>query len=235
MDETFYIKVTENGPYMVYGNPPIDQEIIVPDKNGKSWTYKKGKHFKAEGPCALCRCGESRHAPFCDGSHLKAAWNAKETAKFTPILDDAQVIEGPDVVLADNEEYCAYARFCDAYGTVWNLVQENLNEKGKEIFVHEVEHCPSGRLIGWDKKTGKKFEPDFKPSIGLIEDPQIAISGPIWVKGGIRVESADGRSYQIRNRVTLCRCGQSSNKPFCDGTHASSEYYDGLGFDTDQE
>lgn len=241
--EMFYIKIAEGGPYLVYGNPPIEQEIIVPNQDGKSWVYKKGKHFNLSSvnksddgkaaPIALCRCGESKHAPFCDGSHTKAEWNPRERASFAPILDNAIVEEGSEVVLADNESYCAYARFCDSYGTVWNLVRENLNEDGKKVFAHEIEHCPSGRLIGWNKATGKQYEPDFAPSIGLIEDPQIAISGPIWVKGGIRIESSNGKSYEIRNRVTLCRCGCSSNKPFCDGTHASAEYYDGLGFEAD--
>lgn len=227
MNETFYIKVTPDGPYLVYGNPPIDQEIIVPNETGKPWSYKKGKHFSCQEPCALCRCGESKNAPFCDGAHQTASWDPKETASFDPILDNAQVIIGPKVKLADNQIYCAYARFCDAYGTVWNLVTK---EEDKEIerFKHEVEHCPSGRLIGWNQKTGEIFEPDFNPSIGLIEDPQLAISGPIWVKGGIRIESADGKRYEIRNRVTLCRCGGSSNKPFCDGTHASVDYFDGI-------
>ncbi|MEG1290592.1 MAG: CDGSH iron-sulfur domain-containing protein, partial [Bacteroidales bacterium] len=80
-------------------------------------------------------------------------------------------------------------------------------------------------------ETGKIYEPKFEPAIGIIEDSQIAISGPIWVKGGIRIESSNGRSYEIRNRVVICRCGCSSNKPFCDGTHATAEYYDGLGFE----
>ena len=35
-------------------------------------------------------------------------------------------------------------------------------------------------------------------------------------------------SYEGRNRVTLCRCGASSNKPFCDGSHASVKFDDGL-------
>lgn len=48
--------------------------------------------------------------------------------------------------------------------------------------------------------------------------------GPLWVRGGIPVESSDGATYEVRNRVTLCRCGRSSNKPFCDGTHK------GVGF-----
>ena len=48
------------------------------------------------------------------------------------------------------------------------------------------------------------------------------------VRGGVRVESADGQSYEIRNRQALCRCGKSSNKPFCNGAHASVKYQDGI-------
>jgi hypothetical protein len=73
--------------------------------------------------------------------------------------------------------------------------------------------------VVWDKKTGKAIEPELEKSIELIEDPAIGVSGPIWVRGGIPIESADGNTYEIRNRVTLCRCGKSSNKPFCDSSH----------------
>ena len=48
---------------------------------------------------------------------------------------------------------------------------------------------------------------------------KITKDGPIYVSGGIRVESFDGRGYEIRNRQTLCRCGGSKNKPFCDCSH----------------
>ena len=34
--EQFYIKITADGPYFVYGNPPIDQEIILPNAEGSS-------------------------------------------------------------------------------------------------------------------------------------------------------------------------------------------------------
>ena len=50
------------------------------------------------------------------------------------------------------------------------------------------------------------------------------ISGPIRVKGGVRLESTDGKLYETRNRVTLCRCGKSKNKPFCDATHVSIKF-----------
>ena len=48
--------------------------------------------------------------------------------------------------------------------------------------------------------------------------------GPIWLRGGISLTSADGYQYEVRNRMTVCRCGASRNKPFCDGSHASIKY-----------
>lgn len=230
--DTFYIKITPTGPYLVYGNPPIDQEIIVPDEQGASWEYRKGLKFNNTGnPVALCRCGRSGNHPFCDGSHINANWDPKETADRKPILEEADVFEGPTLLLADNEKYCAFARFCDARGRIWNLVQRAVTKEEKEVVKHEAEHCPAGRLILVDKESKEIYEPPFEPSIGVIEDPGIKVSGPLWVKGGIRIESADGSSYEIRNRVTLCRCGMSSNKPFCNGAHASIHFQDGLSLD----
>ncbi|HSJ52250.1 MAG TPA: CDGSH iron-sulfur domain-containing protein, partial [Anaerolineae bacterium] len=44
-------------------------------------------------------------------------------------------------------------------------------------------------------------------------------AGPLWVTGGISIERADGKFFEARNRVTLCCCGLSKNKPLCDGAH----------------
>jgi hypothetical protein len=76
-------------------------------------------------------------------------------------------------------------------------------------------------LVAWDNETGKPVEPEYEPSIALIEDPAKNCSGPVWLRGGIQVIGADGFKYELRNRVTLCRCGASQNKPFCDGQHAA--------------
>jgi CDGSH-type Zn-finger protein len=46
------------------------------------------------------------------------------------------------------------------------------------------------------------------------------------LRGGVQVLGADGFNYEVRNRMTLCRCGASQNKPFCDGTHASIGFSD---------
>ena len=81
--------------------------------------------------------------------------------------------------------------------------------------------------IVWDKKTGKPIEPKFEKSASLIEDPETQSSGPIWLKGGVELEGADGFKYEKRNRVTLCRCGRSRNKPFCDASHIEAGFTDG--------
>jgi hypothetical protein len=89
----------------------------------------------------------------------------------------------------------------------------------RELAIQEAGDCPSGRLVAWDRGTGQAIEPDLEPSIALVEDPQVGVSGPIWVRGGIPIEAADGTVYEVRNRVTLCRCGRSTYAPFCDGSH----------------
>jgi CDGSH-type Zn-finger protein len=64
----------------------------------------------------------------------------------------------------------------------------------------------------------------LEQSLGLIEDPQMDVSGPIWVRGCMPIESVSGKMYTVRNRVTLCRCGKSENKPFCDSSHYPEEH-----------
>lgn len=103
-------------------------------------------------------------------------------------------------------------------GGTWNLVGRSDDPEVKRLIIEESSDCPAGRLVAWEK-DGRAHEPDFEPSIGLVEDTQVGKAGPIWVRGGIAVESAEGVAYEPRNRVTLCRCGRSSNKPFCDGSH----------------
>jgi CDGSH-type Zn-finger protein len=46
-------------------------------------------------------------------------------------------------------------------------------------------------------------------------------NGPLRVKGDLSVKDAQGKSYDLKGReaISLCRCGHSENKPFCDGAH----------------
>jgi CDGSH-type Zn-finger protein len=222
-DKEVYIKICRDGPYLVYGEPGMAEETITTDENGISVEYAKGRSFEIKGqPTCLCRCGESENAPYCDGSHEIFGFDGTETAGFDPILRNADTIKGPSLTLYDNEDFCAFARFCDAGDRVWNLVRESRKDSG-ELAVRSACDCPAGRLIIMDKK-GRIIEKEHPVSIGILEDGGLKISGPLWIKGGIRVESADGRSYEVRNRQTLCRCGRSRNKPFCNGIHASMQF-----------
>jgi CDGSH-type Zn-finger protein len=213
------IKVTKNGPYLVSGKMPLQKQVIIADSEGTATEWKPSTKYAPQEKCALCRCGQSKNKPFCDGTHIRVGFDGTETAGEEAYLNEAEEIDGPTLKLADIEELCASARFCHRAGGIWNLVPESDDQEKKQIAIEETCDCPSGRLVIEDKQTGKHIEPKFTKSIGLIEDPAMGVSGPIWVRGGVPVESADGKTYRVRNRVTLCRCGKSKNKPFCDSSH----------------
>lgn len=222
--EKMRIKIRENGPYLVTGGVPLYEYTIVYDKDGYSREYKQTKKYDVGESYSLCRCGKSQNKPYCDGSHVAANFDGTETARRESYIDCAQTMKGPKANLTDYTDLCAYARFCDSRGSVWNLVEKTDDPDDYKEFIHQCQHCPSGRLVAWDKETGEPIEEDLEPSIVLIQDPYMKCSGPIWVRGGIVIESADGTEYEVRNRVTLCRCGESHNKPFCDGTHAAIKF-----------
>jgi CDGSH-type Zn-finger protein len=201
-------------------NPiPLKEMIIVVNSDGEAIKWEVGKKYPLQDNFALCRCGESRNKPFCDGIHSKINFNGTETADRRPYLELAEVIEGPDLKLTDLEEICAAARFCDPEGGTWELTRHSDNPKARELAINQTGNCPAGRIVVWNKDTGEEIEPEFEPSLGLIEDPYKDASGPIFVRGRIPIESANGSIYEIRNRITLCRCGRSSIKPFCDTSH----------------
>lgn len=215
------IKIMKDGPYWVTGNVPLMEYIINDGPEGLE--YIPGRTFPAMQSYALCRCGKSTNMPFCDAVHQFIHFDGTETADKTPYLErsDLEVIENGDLRLTDAAGLCVLARFCHApIGDVWDLAElPDAPEDIQEATIRAACDCPAGRLVMWNVKTGEAYEPKFEPSIVLLEDPDCDCSGPIWVRGGIRIESSDCDTYEVRNRVTLCRCGASQNKPFCDGAH----------------
>jgi CDGSH-type Zn-finger protein len=220
------VQVSKNGPYLVTGGVPIARQTIGTDREGGSHDWKEGEAFPAQDSYALCRCGHSANKPFCDSTHKKIGFDGTETASREPYRAQAQVLEGPALALTDAEALCAFARFCDPNGQVWNQVERTDDAHVRTLFIRQVNDCPSGRLVAWDRSTGKPIEHALPVSIGVVEDPAEGVSGPLWLRGGIPVIAADGQTYEVRNRVTLCRCGASANKPFCDGSHARIKFRD---------
>lgn len=212
------IKISANGPYIVSGAVPLAAQAIEVDAAGESLAWSLGEDLHRHPHYALCRCGASKGKPFCDGTHVSAGFDGTESATHKPYAEQVEHIPGPVIGLDDDVSLCSDARFCHRK-KIWNLTRTAETEQDVETVRHDACLCPSGRYTAVDTQTGARCEPDFEPSIVLIEDPAEESSGPIWVRGGIAIESADGSEYESRNRVTLCRCGGSSNKPFCDGSH----------------
>jgi CDGSH-type Zn-finger protein len=211
------IKILEGGPYLVSADVPIKINTIecasdgLPDRWAEIKTYDT--HDK---PYALCRCGRSKTKPFCDGAHTSCRWNKEETAQNIPYMQSAQKCRGARADLMDKEELCAVARFCDRHGQVWNLIEKD-DEASLNLAIKEASNCPAGRLTV--VRDGRAIEPRLPQEISAVQDPALRHRGPLWVKGGIELEGAKGVKYETRNRMTLCRCGESSNMPFCDATH----------------
>ena len=211
------IKVLKDGPYQVNGSVPLNELKFVPNAKGYSLEYEEVKKYPSQEQYHLCRCGMSKNKPYCDGSHL-SGFDGTETAGHKTYDEMAEFIEGKLMDLLDAEELCAIARFCDTKSGTWNLVERAENEDAKDIIKHQCSHCPSGRLTAVTKE-GEHLEPELPQEISILEDTVVKVHGPIWVKGGIEILDENDVAYPARNRVTLCRCGKSKNKPFCDGSH----------------
>jgi CDGSH-type Zn-finger protein len=222
------IVVTKNGPYVVSGSIPLAIQTIRANREGFSWEWEEGPAFATDSEYELCRCGRSKNKPFCDGSHALAPFDGTERATRQPFARQAGTLLGPDLELKDAEGLCAFARFCDPGGKIWDLIPRSDDPEARALAIREGLHCPAGRLVVVERSTHHDLEPELPPSVGIVEDPAMGCSGPLWVRGGIRIESENGTPYELRNRVTLCRCGASSNMPFCNGSHASITFRDGL-------
>ena len=141
-DARFRITVEETGPYLIYGQPPLAQQFIMPDAEGESWYFQQGAHFPTDDePTALCRCGASKNKPYCDGAHVHAAWDPRLTADDAPLLDNVELTEGETLSMTDNPKYCVFARFCDAKGQAWNLVGQPENDEARELAIREAAAC----------------------------------------------------------------------------------------------
>jgi len=219
------IKITKNGPYIVTGNVPIYKETMVCDEEGASIGFKNKEKIESGENYALCRCGHSENKPFCDGSHVAMSFDGTEVASKEIYKESLTVFETAKLKLDDAIEICDHSRFCQHADGIRTLMEKG-DEKSIALAKEEAANCPSGRLLIWDKKTGKSSERDYERKIVMIHDQGKDCEGPIWVKGGIPIESEDGELYEKRNRVTLCKCGKSKHKPFCDGNHWMSPEFE---------
>lgn len=205
------ITVSEGGPYLVKGVPLVTKSPIVAD-DGVPVAWRTGPAIDADDRFALCRCGGSSNKPFCDGTHARREWDHAEGAPDGTYAERATGYGGDGIEVLDDRPICAHAGFCGNKVTnVWKMADKTGDSRIRAEAIGMIERCPSGALTY--TVDAEPVEPDLPTEIAVIPD------GPLWVTGGVRVTRPDGTALEPRNRVTLCRCGQSGSKPLCDGTH----------------
>jgi hypothetical protein len=123
-----------------------------------------------------------------------------------------------DYAITGNSRLCFSAGFCGTRTTnVWKLLDQSDEPAKRDLMRDMVWRCPAGRLVLLDADENA-IEPE------LPQDVAVLPGGPLWVRGGIPITGGDGTQWEVSNRVTLCRCGQSTNKPFCDGAHSKVHF-----------
>ncbi len=194
-----------NGPYVIKGLTRL--------------LDAKGEDLKTRRTMALCRCGQSKTKPFCDGTHQKFGFNSAKTTDGA--WDFRENYVGQAITVHDNRGICAHAGFCTSnLPKVWKMgVEPWIDPDGAapNEMIETIRMCPSGAL-SYSVDGVEHRDQDRSPTV------QVTGAGPYYVTGGVVLEEEPRGEGASLEHYTLCRCGGSKNKPFCDGSH----YY--IGF-----
>ncbi len=204
------IEPLENGPYRLRGLERI--------------TGVDGGELETGGDALLCRCGGSARKPFCDGTHVRIGF---VSARLTDgAADHRRSYRSRDgrLVVHDNRGICSHAVYCTSCGPrVWKMGVEPWIDPDGDSPRHIMEvirMCPSGAL-SYTYRGKEHRDRDHAPALVVFRN------GPYRLRGGVRLAGGVtwGRGAS-REHYTLCRCGASGNKPFCDGSHWRVGFHD---------
>lgn len=202
------IETSKDGPYLVKDLPSLENS--------------RNEAIDVKQVMALCRCGASKNKPFCDGAHSQAGFKGDKHPERVP--DKQDTYEGKDLIIRDNRGVCAHAGFCTTQAPkVFRMKEEpwiNPDNQDTETTTRVIKLCPSGAL---------SYTKGQEIWNGETREPKIIVSkdGPLWVQGSpaFKDEQTDSKP-ESKEHYTLCRCGASKNKPFCDGSHWSAGFKD---------
>jgi len=192
--------------------PEINGPYIV--RNLRKLSNSKGQTLHVRPIVALCRCGGSKMKPYCDGTHAQIGFDSSKDPGRT--ADRLDKYEDSGITVLDNRGTCCHFGNCtDHLPSVFHASSEPfVTPEGASPgeIVDIVRACPSGAL-GFIR-DGVAYE-------GEERDPEIYVAenASYYVRGGIELEGEAMNAGANREHFALCRCGQSKNKPFCDGTH----------------
>jgi CDGSH-type Zn-finger protein len=220
------ITVEIDGAYIIQGEVPLVRKTQVVTEHGEPIIWKNNGKIETFDEYSLCRCGHSCEKPFCDGTHIEIGFDGTETAETASTLERRQVLPGSNQLEVSLDPYlCMDSGFCaNRFTDIEHLVPESDEDPNVCVqMISMIENCPSGAYTYALHPGESDKEPDLPRQIAVTTEitSEGPIMGPLWVTGDIPVERSDGKPFETRNRVTLCRCGLSSNKPLCDGSHRS--------------
>lgn len=200
------IKAIEDGPL-----------VLESDDNHKI-IHQDNEPISAGNPAYLCRCGDSKGKPFCDGTHSEVKFQSKREI-------DEEVIQkyvGKDITITFNRSICAGAAYCVKHTAVFsskssaNWIHPNNDTHDK--IIKTIKSCPSGALSYSLKGTTYTDSRD-KAKLSIIKN------GPYQVEA-ITYDVKPLPTNSSTTKYTLCRCGMSKNKPYCDYAHAENNWND---------
>ncbi|MEE3334869.1 MAG: CDGSH iron-sulfur domain-containing protein [Candidatus Latescibacterota bacterium] len=203
------IDVMESAPFIVKGLKNLY------DADGNNIEMEKDV-------IALCRCGGSQNKPFCDGAHRGNGFKGDNEGGKGHELRES---EGEEVTVVDDRNLCCFASACSAGAPSVFFKREDgqrfatPDASSAQEVIDAIRKCPSGSLL-------YKLKGELQDQYFSTAEIQILKDGPIAVRGGIVLNNPDGGQPKTTSHYTLCRCGHSTNKPFCDGAHSDAGFSD---------
>lgn len=213
------IVVLPNGPYLVLGQVPLRRKEKIVAEGGHALTWYTGPALTTEDTYTLCRCGGSMSKPHCDGTHARIGFDGTESGDRRTYADRRHVHDGVGISAQRVGELCIHAAFCiGRTRPIAGMLADAADSDVRSNIMGRIDHCPSGSYSYALERGEQTVEADLPQAISVLEE-EGGLASALWVTGGIPVITSDGEALETRNRMTLCRCGHSSNKPLCDGTH----------------
>lgn len=208
------ITVIKNGPLVLEGI--------------KSLITQDGKTLEIdETQTEICRCGNSFSMPFCDGNHIIFEFDDEEQRITLP--EHIETYEGETLTVILDHNLCSHRGIC--YETLPHVftmksghaILPDLDTANAIIDV--CKRCPSGALSYQLKNGAIKNEPLNSNAAIKIAQRHYGFDGPLEVTHIPLAYEGPHLHYHPTHYV-LCRCGQSSNMPFCNGNHFKFKFLD---------
>ncbi len=187
----------------------------------KSITKPNGERIETENVVSLCRCGASKIKPYCDGTHNEIGLKGDKESGRRP--DRIKDYRGDKITIHDNRGVCSHSEECikNLPGVFRKEGRPWINADGgdNQSIIDTIHKCPSGAL---------SYTINDKHYYANAQDTEIRMvkDGPYEVSGDVALNDDQGSEPANKRRYVLCRCNESRNKPFCDGSHHEVDFKD---------